>query len=144
MKKGNFFTIGNSLLKVVGLSICLAAIVSGCSNSSNSTSATTYRIESGAVSDTHYNAAANMISSYGSNITYSNIKTIRDYLYKNTSNHKTYTGVTIDQIRYTFLDELGLTKTRADAEIAKLEALGNDIALFDFSSSKVWIYVERE
>ena len=143
MKKGNFFKIGNSLLKVVGLSICLAAIVPGCSNSSNSTSATTYRIESGAVSDTHYNAAANMISSYGSNITYSNIKTIRDYLYKNTSNHKTDTGVTIDQIRDT-LGELGFTKTKADAEIAKLEALGNDIALFDVSSSKVWIYAERE
>ena len=144
MKKGNFFTIGNSLLKVVGLSICLAAGVLGCSNSSNSTSATTYKIESGAVSDMHYNAAASMISSYGSSITSANIKTIRDYLYKNTSAPVSETGVTIDQIRYTFLDELGLTKTRADAEIAKLEALGNDIALFDFSSSKVWIYAERE
>ena len=143
MKKGNFFTIGNSLLKVVGLSICLAAGVLGCSNSSNSTSATTYKIESGAVSDTHYNAAASMISSYGSNITSANIKTIRDYLYKNTSNHNTDTGVTIDQIRDT-LGELGFTKTKADAEIAKLEALGNDIALFDVSSSKVWIYAERE
>lgn len=36
MKKGNFFKIGNSLLKVVGLSICLAAIVPGCDSPSNS------------------------------------------------------------------------------------------------------------
>ena len=144
MKKGNFFTIGNSLLKVVGLSICLAAIVSGCSNSSNSTSATTYKIESGAVSDMHYTAAASMISSYGSSITSANIKTVRDYLYKNTSAPVSETGITTDQIRDNLITGMGFTKTKADAEIAKLEKLGNNIVLLEAPSSKLWIYAERE
>lgn len=120
----------------------------GCSDPSNSSSETTYKIEIGVVSNSTYNTAYSMGLSYGANITYSNIKTIRDYLYQNTtSNYDNSTkGVTTDEIR-DFLVQKGFTTVQANAEIACLETLGNDIAFFEYaysSSSKVWMYAEKE
>ena len=120
----------------------------GCSNPSNSTPTTTYKIEIGVVSNSTYTTAFSMASSYGANITHENIKTIRNYLYQNTtSNYDNSTkGVTKDEIRV-FLTQHGMTTVQANAEIACLETLGNDIAFFEYvysSSSKVWMYDEKE
>lgn len=120
----------------------------GCSNPSNSTPTTTYKIEIGVVSNSTYTTAFSMASSYGANITHENIITIRNYLYQNTtSNYDNSTkGVTKDEIR-NFLTQHGMTTVQANAEIACLETLGNDIAFFEYvysSSSKVWMYAEKE
>lgn len=120
----------------------------GCSNPSNSTPTTTYKIEIGVVSNSTYTTAFSMASSYGANITHENIKTIRNYLYQNTtSNYDNSTkDVTKDEIR-NFLTQHGMTTVQANAEIACLETLGNDIAFFEYvysSSSKVWMYAEKE
>ena len=120
----------------------------GCSNPSNSTPTTTYKIEIGVISNSTYTTAFSMASSYGTNITHENMKTIRDYLYQNTtSNYDNSTkGVTKDEIRV-FLTQHGMTTVQANAEIACLETLGNDIAFFEYvysSSSKVWMYDEKE
>ena len=120
----------------------------GCSNPSNSTPTTTYKIEIGVVSNSTYTTAFSMASSYGANITHENMKTIRDYLYQNTtSNYDNSTkGVTKDEIR-DFLTQHGMTTVQANAEIACLETLGNDIAFFEYtysSSSKVWMYAKKE
>ena len=120
----------------------------GCSNPSNSTPTTTYKIEIGVVSNSTYTTAFSMALSYGANITHENIKTIRDYLYQNTtSNYDNSTkGVTKDEIR-DFLTQYGMTTVQANAEIACLETLGNDIAFLEYaysSSSKFWMYAEKE
>ena len=127
--------------------ICLALNFTSCSNDSSS-SEDTYRIEMGVVSNLTYETAFYMAQSYGANITHSNIKSIRDYLYQNTtSNYDNSTrGVSIDEIR-NFLIQKGFTTVEANAEIAATETLGNDIFFFEYaysSSSKVWIYAEKE
>ena len=80
--------------------ICLALNFTSCSSDSSS-SEDTYRIEMGVVSNLTYETAFYMAQSYGANITHSNIKSIRDYLYQNTtSNYDNSTrGVSIDEIR---------------------------------------------
>ena len=65
-------------------------------------------------------------------------------MYKNTSAPVSETGITTDQIRDNLITGMGFTKTNADAEIAKLEKLGNNIVLLEAPSSKLWIYAERE
>ncbi len=122
----------------------------GCSNPSDSTptTTTTYKIEFGVVSNSTYTTAVSMASSYGANITHENMKTIRDYLDQNTTSndYDSTTGVTKDKIR-DFLTQHGMTAVQANAEIACLETLGNDIAFFEYadsSSSKVWMYAEKE
>ena len=60
--------------------ICLALNFTSCSNDSSS-SEDTYRIEMGVVSNSTYETAFSNAQSYGANITHSNIKSIRDYLY---------------------------------------------------------------
>ena len=127
--------------------ICLALNFTSCSNDSSSSEGT-YRIEMGVVSNSTYETAFSMAQSYGANITHSNIKSIRDYLYQNTtSNYDNSTrGVSIDEIR-NFLIQKGFTTVQANAEIAAMETLGNDIAFFEYaysSSSKVWMYAEKE
>lgn len=55
-------------------------------------------------------------------------------------------GKSIDEIR-NFLIQTGFTTEQANAEIAGIERLGNDIAFFYYalsSSKKVWMYVEKE
>ena len=55
-------------------------------------------------------------------------------------------GVAVDEIR-NFLIQKGFTILQANAEIAAMETLGNDIVFFEYaysSSSKVWMYAEKE
>ena len=125
--------------------ICLAFNFTSCSNDSGSED--TYRIESGVISNSTYETAYNMILSYGANITHSDIKSIRDYLYQNTTSDydNSMKGVSIDKIR-DFLIEKGLSTSQANDEVAGMKILGNDIAFFEcvYPSSKVWMYAEKE
>lgn len=128
--------------------IIIAFGVIGCSTPSNSSSEDTYSIEIGVVSNSIYSTAMSMATSYGVNITHSNMKTIRDYLYLNTiSNYdNSVKGVKKDEIR-DFLVSKGLTEVQANAEVAVLETLGNDIVFFYYAystESKVWMYAEKE
>ena len=127
-------------------SIALTLLLLSCSNSSSSSSVT-YKIEVGAVSKSTTDVALDMVESYGTNINHSNIKTIRDYLYKNTVSDYDSTGrVTTDEIR-DFLTSKGMTTTQANMEIAVLETLGNDIVFFEhmnYSDLRVWMYAEQE
>ena len=84
--------------KFFGLIVIIGILVSliGCSNSSSSDDDyTTYKVEVGST----YNTAMNKIS-YWNDFTYSNVASLRLYLYNNTlSDHEIQTGITIEEIR---------------------------------------------
>lgn len=123
--------------------------VIGCSNPFNSSSEDTYRFETGVVPNSVYSTAMNMVASYGANITYSDIKAIRNYLYSKTiSDHgNSIKSVTKDEIRDFLVSKGGFTEEQINTEIEFLETIGNDIAFFYCTYStelKVWIYAEKE
>ena len=65
------------LVSIVGILICFAS----CSNPASSEDNTTYKIEVGVVSNSTYNTALSKIT-YWSEVSYSNIASLRLYLYK--------------------------------------------------------------
>ena len=71
----------------------------GCSDSSSDDDYTTYKAEVGVISNSTYDAAMTKIS-YWNDFTYSNVASLRLYLYNNTlSDHEIQTGITLEEIR---------------------------------------------
>ena len=135
--------------KLLGLLtvICIISLsFTGCSNSSSSDDDyTTYKVEVGVVSNSTYNTALSKIS-YWSEVNYSNIASLRLYLYNNTiSDHEVQTGVTIDEIK-DFLLSKGMSNYEANTEIETLKTIGNDIVFGEHatdSTKKVWMYATK-
>lgn len=129
------------LISIVGILIFFGS----CSNPSSSDDFTTYKVEVGVVSNSTYNTALREIS-YWSKATYSNIASLRLYLYNNTiSDHEVQTGVTIDEIK-DFLLSKGMSNYEANTEIEMLKTIGNDILFGEHatdSTKKVWMYVTK-
>ena len=129
------------LVSIVGILICFAS----CSNPAASEDNTTYKIEVGVVSNSTYNTALSKIT-YWSEVSYSNIASLRLYLYNNTiSDHEVQTGVTIDEIR-DFLLSKGMSNYEANTEIETLKTIGNDIVFGEHatdSTKKVWMYATK-
>ena len=136
------------LIKILVLfAICLAA--SACKVAPDEDA--TYKIETGEVKDSVYTVAEDMKESYGSNITFSKIKIIREYLNVNTPSIY-YGGIesefTKDEIRQ-FLTKLDSTATTSviEREIAFLESNGNHLLYFPSETSdsrKKWVYIQKE
>ena len=111
--------------------LCLALNFTSCSNDYSS-SEDTYRIEMEVVSNSTYETAFSMAQSYGGNITHSNIKSIRDYLYQNTTSNydNSMRGGAVDEIR----NFLRLSSTKR-LKMASLAASGKSgAAPFSLSS----------
>lgn len=127
-------------LVLLTISICLI----GCSNSL-SEEPTTYKIEIGVISNSTYNDAMTRISNW-SEASYSNIASLRLYLYNNTiSDHEVQTGVSIGEIRE-FLLSRGMSNYETNSEIELLKTVGNDIVFAEQatdSTKKVWIYATK-
>ena len=117
----------------------------GCSDSSSDDDYTTYKAEVGVISNSTYDAAMTKIS-YWNDFTYSNVASLRLYLYNNTlSDHEIQTGITLEEIR-DFLLSKGFSNYEVSNEIDLLKKVGNDIAFFEHatdSSKKVWMYVTK-
>ncbi|MBQ0163377.1 MAG: hypothetical protein KBS84_09510 [Treponema sp.] len=107
----------------------------------------TYKVEVGCISDDTFSVALQMIQAYGTNVTHDDVKTVRNFLYRNTiSDYGIETGVSIDEIRDT-LTQKGMTLLQANAEISVLETLGNDIVFGTSIISEeiyIWLYAEKE
>ncbi len=108
---------------------------------------TTYSLEIGVVTNSTHDTANNMAASYGSNINFDNIKTIRDYLYENTTTgHDTSKGVSEDDLK-AFLMEKSLSSAKANEILEGIDRIGSDIVYFNYaysSSSKVWMYIVKD
>lgn len=83
---------------------------------------------------------------YWSEANYSNIASLRLYLYNNTiSDHEVQTGVTIDEIK-DFLLSKGMSNYEANTEIELLKTIGNNILFGEHATDttkKVWMYVTK-
>ena len=136
------------LIKILVLfSVCLAA--NACKIIPDED--VTYKVETGEVEKSVYTVAEGMKESYGSNITFSKIKIIREYL-KVTTPSIYYGGIesefTKDEIRQ-FLTKLDSTATTSviEREIAFLVSNGNTLLYFSSETSesmKRWVYIQKE
>ena len=131
------------------MSICLVLNFTSCSDFFASDN---YSVEKGIVSNSRYEIALKQAKSYGADIDYENIKSIRDYLYESLiyenrlSDHEKISDVDNSEI-HSFLKQHGFGKEEANYEMEFLEKNGNDIIFFEntkSSSSKVWMYIEKE
>ena len=80
----------------------------------------------GVISQSTYNTALSKISYWGE-VSYSNIASLRLYLYNNTiSDHEVQTNVSLSEIK-DFLLSKGMSNYEAESEINVLKTVGNDI-----------------
>ena len=130
------------LIAIIGILVSLI----GCSNSSSSDDDyTTYKVEVGVISNSTYTTALNQIT-YWSEVSYSNIASLRLYLYNNTvSDHEIQNNVSIDEIK-DFLLSKGMSNYEANSEIEVLKTIGNDIVFGEHatdSNKKVLMYATK-
>ena len=117
----------------------------GCSNPSNIPTEDFYKIEAGVITNQTYKAAMNMASSY-TELSYSEIASIRNYLYDNTiSDYEVTTGVTLNEIK-AFLLQHSASNYEAEYIIKSLKEVGNSIVFFEYAyddGKKVWAYATK-
>ena len=117
----------------------------GCSNPSNIPTEDFYKIEAGVITNQTYKAAMNMASSY-TELSYSEIASIRNYLYDNTiSDYEVTTGVTLNEIK-AFLLQHSASNYEAESIIETIKENGNYIVFFEYAyddGKKVWAYATK-
>ena len=129
--------------------LALSFVFFSCQQNSDDNNNGSYAIESGIVSNSVAEEARYRAGSYGGNLTFSNVKAVRDYLYENTPAAQ-YNGVQRGVKRnevHSFLTSHGSSKSNADAQLAFLDSNGNNIAFFyvtNESNKKAWVYAVKE
>ena len=118
----------------------------GCNNPFTIPTEDFYKIESGVITNQTYKAAMNMASSY-TELSYSEIASIRRYLYSNTipSSHEVITDVTTKEIK-DFLLSHNLSNYETEYIIKSLKEVGNSIVFFEYAyddGKKVWAYATK-
>ena len=117
----------------------------GCSNPSNIPTEDFYKIEAGVITNQTYKAAMNMASSY-TELSYSEIASIRNYLYDNTiSDYEVTTGVTLNEIK-AFLLQHSASNYEAESIIETIKENGNCIVFFRCAygdDKKCWAYATK-
>ena len=118
----------------------------GCNNPSTIPTEDFYKIEAGVITNQTYKAAMNMASSY-TELSYSEIASIRRYLYSNTipSSHEVITDVTTKEIK-DFLLSHNLSNYETEYIIKSLKEVGNSIVFFEYAyddGKKVWAYATK-
>ena len=118
----------------------------GCNNPFTIPTEDFYKIESGVITNQTYKAAMNMASSY-TELSYSEIASIRRYLYSNTipSSHEVITDVTTKEIK-DFLLQHSASNYEAESIIETIKENGNYIVFFEYAyddGKKVWAYATK-
>lgn len=125
--------------------ISLIGFISCSNQTSSDEDYTTYKVEVGVISNSTYSVAMNTIHGW-TEVTYSNIATLRLYLYDNTiSDHAIQTGITLSEIRE-FLLSKDFSNQEANTEIEGLKTIGNDILFFEYaldSNKTFWMYITK-
>lgn len=104
----------------------------------------TYLVESGVITNQTYTTASNTVSSW-TELNYSNVASLRDYLHNNTvSDYSAQEAVTMNAIKQFLLlqDSSGY---KAKKEIELLKRNGYDIIFFNHreNDKKVWMCVTK-
>ena len=136
---------------VLGLVVfMIVACFLGCSNLSTipteENKSQLYKVESGLITNQTYNAAMNMASNY-TELSYSEIASIRSYLYNNTisSSREVITDVTIEEIK-DFLLSHKSSNYETECIIKALKEVGNSIVFFEYAyddDKKIWMYATK-
>ena len=117
----------------------------GCSNPSTIPTEDFYKIEAGVITNQTYKAAMNMASSY-TELSYSKVASLRNYLYDNTiSDYEVTTGVTLNEIK-AFLLQHSASNYEAESIIETIKENGNYIVFFEYAyddGKKVWAYATK-
>ena len=128
----------------------IVACFLGCSNLSTipteENKSQLYKVESGLITNQTYEAAMNMASNY-TELSYSEIASIRNYLYNNTisSSHEVITDVTTKEIK-DFLLSHNSSNYETECIIKNLKEIGNNIVFFEYAyddDKKVWVYATK-
>lgn len=102
-----------------------------------------YKVEMGVITNSTYRTACSRIQNW-TEITYSKIASIRNYLYDNTiSDHAIETGVTINEIKE-FMISHSFSNYETENEIKFIKENRNDIVFLEYrygNDKKVWVYI---
>ena len=116
-----------------------------CNNPSTIPTEDFYKIEAGVITNQTYKAAMNMASSY-TELSYSKVASLRNYLYDNTiSDYEVTTGVTTKEIK-DFLLQHSASNYEAESIIETIKENGNYIVFFEYAyddGKKVWAYATK-
>ena len=117
----------------------------GCNNPSTIPTEDFYKIEAGVITNQTYKAAMNMASSW-TELSYSKVASLRNYLYDNTiSDYEVTTDVTTKEIK-DFLLSHNLSNYETECIIKSLKEVGNSIVFFEYAyddGKKVWAYATK-
>ena len=105
-----------------------------------------YKVEAGVITNQTYKTAMNMTTNY-TELSYSEIASIRSYLYNNTilSSHEVITDVTTKEIK-DFLLSHNSSNYETECIIKSLKEVGNSIVFFEYAyddGKKVWVYATK-
>jgi len=129
------------LFSFIILALCLCFFTS-CDDSTSSNEVI-YKIEIGTISKDTYNTAMDRIQNL-TDIDYTEINSIRNYLYQNTlSNHEIKNGVSSIDLEE-FMKSKGYSNYQASTEMKFLEKCGNDILFFEHATDankRIWMYI---
>ena len=105
-----------------------------------------YKVEFGIITNQTYRTANNTASNW-TELSYSKVASLRNYLYDNTipSSHEVITDVTTKEIK-DFLLSHNLSNYETEYIIKSLKEVGNSIVFFEYAyddGKKVWAYATK-
>ena len=117
----------------------------GCNNPSTIPTEDFYKIEAGVITNQTYRTA-NSTASNWTELSYSKVASLRNYLYDNTiSDYEVTTGVTLNEIK-AFLLQHSASNYEAESIIETIKENGNYIVFFRCAygdDKKVWAYATK-
>ena len=117
----------------------------GCNNPSTIPTEDFYKIEAGIITNQTYRTA-NSTASNWTELSYSKVASLRNYLYDNTiSDYEVTTGVTLNEIK-AFLLQHSASNYEAESIIETIKENGNYIVFFRCAygdDKKVWAYATK-
>ena len=116
-----------------------------CNNPSTIPTEDFYKIEAGVITNQTYKTAMNTSSSW-TELSYSKVASLRNYLYDNTiSDYEVTTGVTLNEIK-AFLLQHSASNYEAESIIETIKENGNYIVFFRCAygdDKKYWAYATK-
>ena len=104
-----------------------------------------YKVEFGIITNQTYRTANNTASNW-TELSYSKVASLRNYLYDNTiSDYEVTTGVTLNEIK-AFLLQHSASNYEAESIIETIKEVGNSIVFFEYAyddGKKVWAYATK-
>ena len=104
-----------------------------------------YKVEFGIITNQTYRTA-NSTASNWTELSYSKVASLRNYLYDNTiSDYEVTTGVTLNEIK-AFLLQHSASNYEAESIIETIKENGNSIVFFEYAyddGKKVWAYATK-